>query len=97
MARELRNLSQAELAGRAGIQSTSVAHFEAGSRKPSLDNFIKLVEALEVSADYLIGVSEEVTQSRSVDRLALKLQDLTSEDRDLAVEILSVLANRSKK
>ena len=33
---KLREWSQAELATKAGLPPTSIAHFEAGARKPSL-------------------------------------------------------------
>lgn len=36
-ARELRKWSQGELAGKASMPPSSIAHFEAGSRKPSFD------------------------------------------------------------
>ena len=34
---DLRKWSQSELAGRAKLPPSSIAHFEAGSRKPSFD------------------------------------------------------------
>ena len=37
--RKIRKLTQQELAEKTGIPVTSIAHFESGSRKPSLENF----------------------------------------------------------
>ena len=51
--RKMRKMTQQELSEKSGIPSTSIAHIEAGSRKPSLENFYKLVVVLNVSADYL--------------------------------------------
>ena len=39
--RKIRKLTQQELAEKTGIPVTSIAHFESGSRKPSLENFYK--------------------------------------------------------
>ena len=59
-ARESRSWNQAELAQRADMQPSAIAHFEAGRRKPSFDNVRRLANALEVSADYLMGVKAAV-------------------------------------
>nr|WP_281720200.1 helix-turn-helix transcriptional regulator [Nitrosomonas nitrosa] len=59
-ARESRGWSQAELAQRAEMQPSAIAHFEASRRKPSFDNVRRLAKALEVSADYLMGVKAAV-------------------------------------
>lgn len=59
-ARESRGWSQAELAQRAYMQPSAIAHFEAGRRKPSFDNVRRLAKVLEVSADFLMGVKATV-------------------------------------
>ena len=46
--RKIRKLTQLELAEKTGIPVTSIAHFESGSRKPSLENFYKLIVVLNV-------------------------------------------------
>lgn len=52
--REVRGMSQADLAKASGINPTQIAHFEGGKRQPSLDNFRALVLALRCTADYLL-------------------------------------------
>lgn len=59
-ARESRGWNQAELAQRADMQPSAIAHFEASRRKPSFDNVRRLAKALEVSADYLMDVNAAV-------------------------------------
>lgn len=58
--RESRGWNQAELAQRASMQPSAIAHFEAGRRKPSFDNVRRLAKILEVSADYLMGMESAV-------------------------------------
>lgn len=48
-------LTQEQLALRAGLHPSAISHFESGRRTPSLDNLIYLVQALGVSADRLLG------------------------------------------
>jgi transcriptional regulator with XRE-family HTH domain len=53
--RERRELTQAELGKRAGLQPASVSHFETGQRVPSLETLVRLADALEVTVDVLLG------------------------------------------
>ena len=48
-------LTQAELAERAGLQESWISHFEVGRRKPSVRNLLRLADALDCSADWLLG------------------------------------------
>ena len=69
--RSKRDLSQSELARRAGMQPSAVAHFEADRRKPSFDTVRALARALDVSADYLLGTTLATTAFRDEDKLSL--------------------------
>jgi transcriptional regulator with XRE-family HTH domain len=95
-ARKLRALEQAELAAKAGLPPTSISHFESGARKPSFDNLRRLAQALNVTADYLMGRADEPGISRASDQLYRDIQKLTDEDRELAQDFLALLANRKK-
>ncbi len=61
-ARDLRELSQSELADRARIPVAMISHFETGVRgSASADNLVKLANALEVSIDFLLGRADDPT------------------------------------
>lgn len=70
--RDNRELSQSQLAQKAGMQPSAIAHFEAGRRKPSFDNVRALAKALDVTADYLLGTKTATTAFRDEDRLSSK-------------------------
>ena len=53
--RELRGMTQAEMAARAGIAAASISHFETGQRAPALDTLVKLADALSVTVDAILG------------------------------------------
>jgi len=95
-ARELRKLNQSELASKANLPPTSISHFEAGSRKPSFDNLRRLAKALDVTTDYLLGLSDQPEISTSADPLYRQGQQLSSQDRDLADRFLQLLAERNR-
>lgn len=96
-ARELRHLSQAALAERAGLPPTSISHFEGGTRKPSFDNLRLLADALNVTADYLLGRVAEPEGVGVADTLARHAKNLTAENLDLAEEMLKILAARDTR
>jgi transcriptional regulator with XRE-family HTH domain len=55
--REMSGLTQAELGEKSKINSTQIAHFENGGREPNLENLVKIVKALGISADVLLGTA----------------------------------------
>lgn len=54
---------------------------------PSLNSFIKLVEALEVSADNLLRNELTIGADYIYDEITEKLRDLTPKQRKIAVDI----------
>ena len=95
-ARALRQWNQNELAEKANLPSSSIAHFEIGSRKPSFDNLRRLAIALEVTTDYLLGRVESPEMSESGDPLFRDVSQLTGNDLELAKDFIKMLAKRNK-
>jgi transcriptional regulator with XRE-family HTH domain len=96
-ARDLRGLSQIDLAKKAGIPPSSVSHFEAGTRKPSFDNLRRIANVLAVSTDYLLGRVENPELAAEGDRLHRDAQLLNDHDRELAQAFIKMLGERAKK
>lgn len=96
-ARELRKLSQTELAKKTGIPPSSISHFEAGMRKPSFDNLRRIATELAVSTDFLLGRVDKPELAAEADRLHRDAQRLNDQDRNLAQAFIEMLGNRAKK
>jgi len=96
-ARDMRKLTQAELGTKANLPSTSIAHFEAGSRKPSFDNLRKLAETLEVTTDYLLGRVAKPSMAETGDVLFRNFGELSDYDRTIAMKFFKVLAEKDTK
>jgi len=94
-ARDMRKWSQGELANRAEMPPSSIAHFESGSRKPSFDTLRRLANTLEVTTDYLLGRVDEPVLGEAGDPLFRDVGKLTGGDRDLAKDFLKMLAERN--
>ncbi len=96
-ARELRSLSQADVAERAGLQPSAVSHYETGTRRPSFRNLRRLAEAMEVTTDYLVGrVDSPEGAGHHGEPLLRDFEKLSMEDRKLARELIANLARRNQ-
>lgn len=56
--RKLRNLTQKELAYMLAGTPNKVASWEQGRTEPSLADIVKLCKLLDVTSDYLLGITE---------------------------------------
>lgn len=75
--REQLGLTQDELAELVGAEALQIWRWENNKNKPSADWIANLAEALSVSADYLLGLSDEPNPSNmtvlsSKERAAIK-------------------------
>jgi transcriptional regulator with XRE-family HTH domain len=96
-ARETRQLSQAELASLADLQASAISHFETGTRKPSFANLRRLADALDVSTDYLLGRSETMSGSATVDVLFRDVDRLSGRDLDTIRSLAAHMAAQKNK
>lgn len=58
-ARKEKHMTQEQLAETCNISVSFLGHIERGSRIPSIETLCSLCRALDVSADYLLGLAEE--------------------------------------
>lgn len=86
--RQKKGYTQHALAEIAGIGNVYLGEIERGIKMPSLNIFIKLIEALDVSADYILR--DEVTSGKEYiyDEITQRLKDLTQKQRKTAADIL---------
>lgn len=53
-AREALGLTQSSVGEYAELTNVRISHYETGQRQPSLENLVRLAQALQVSCDYLL-------------------------------------------
>jgi len=58
-ARKIKGVSLQEVALRLSLHNTTISQYELGKRQPNLDQLGKLATYYGVSADWLLGLSEE--------------------------------------
>src|SRR5437588_10069882 len=95
-ARQLRDLSQAEVAQRSDLQPSAVSHFETGRRAPSFDNLKALSEALQVTTDYLLGrVDEPGVVGVMTDKLFRHAENMSRDDLDTLTGFAEMLSKKA--
>ena len=88
-----RGWTQEQLAIHSKILNTTIADYEAGLEKPSYDNLRKLAKVLDMSADYLLGLVDEITIAMPV-IFVNKISQISGDDRILLDQIIEMLIAR---
>ena len=76
------------LADKADIGQMYLGEIERGTKMPSLRSFIKIIEALDLSADYVLRDELSSGERYIYDEIAEKLKNLSPQQRKAASDIL---------
>ena len=92
-----KKLRQEDLAEKAGLSANYIGMVERGEKIPSLETFITILNALEVSADMVLAdvVSTGYIVKNSM--LNEKLSKLSNDDREKIYEVIDILIKHSKQ
>jgi transcriptional regulator with XRE-family HTH domain len=91
--RETKGLSQDDVARRLGFSDTQMNKYERGKNSPSVENIIQLAELLEVSADYLLGLTDDPNTFYEVDLTPEEVALITEVRRQSAVNSMRILTD----
>lgn len=80
--------TQQRLAEKANMSQVYLGEVERGKKMPSLNSFIRIVEALDVSADYILRDELSAGEGCVFDILTQKLCGLSPSQRKIAADIL---------
>jgi len=67
--RKQKDWSQTDLATKSGVSREMIGKYERGEAVPSIEAAKKIVDALEVSLDYLVGGELKVLDKKTLKRL----------------------------
>jgi len=92
-----KKLRQEDLAEKAGLSANYIGMVERGEKIPSLETFITILNALDVSADMVLAdvVSTGYIVKNSM--LNEKLSKLSNDDREKIYEVIDILIKHSKQ
>jgi transcriptional regulator with XRE-family HTH domain len=94
-ARKNTGWTQEQLGKNAKVPHWSIAQFETNARKPSFNNVRNLAIALKVSADYLLGIIDELTIVET--EFSQKMKKISGNDRILLADFINLLIKRNNK
>jgi transcriptional regulator with XRE-family HTH domain len=97
--KNIRKIRQTDLAEKANLPPTSISHFEKidGTRKPSFANLKKIAKALDVTIDYLLGMSDDPFGVVTHDTLYRDIKNLTGEDRKFVERVIEKIKFKGLK
>ena len=94
--RDLRGLTQSEMAARSGVGAASISHFETGQRVPTLGTLVKLADALDVAVDALLGRAP-VESSAHVDPVFLQASRADAQTLETVRRVAAAILEDARK
>ena len=85
--------TQQDLAVKADIGTVYLSEIERGVKMPSLNIFIKIIDALDVSADYILRDEISTGKEYICTEITEKLLTLTPHQRKTATDLLNAYLN----
>lgn len=90
-AREMKKLTQEDLAALVGISPTHVSIIERGVKVPRLDTFVAIANALEVSADALLIDVADYAAINAASELSAAIAKLPRQEKLRILKLASAL------
>ncbi|MDE5458539.1 helix-turn-helix domain-containing protein [Bradyrhizobium sp. CSA112] len=96
-ARKLPGLSQGHVAKIIGLHRPSITEIEAGNRRVSADELVRLAEIYDVSVAWLLGEAPETldAQDPRLELAARELSKLKPDDLERLLRLLAAMRNDS--
>jgi transcriptional regulator with XRE-family HTH domain len=96
--RQRRGYTQEELAALLNLGQRQIPRYESGETDPSADIIARMARALGVTADYLLGLTDEPSGHLAEDSLSpMERKLITAMRHGLLIEALEALAALSKR
>lgn len=89
-ARKRQGLKQSQLAEKIGISEKHLSKIETGKNYPALDNFLKMVEVLDLTLNDF-GINNEVKISQKKEYIQNILNTSTDKQLDLYAEMIDTI------
>lgn len=99
--REKNNLSQIQVSKLTGINNKTLSNYENGVSYPDPDTITLLAKLYKVSADYLLGLDEEMNNDIQLDEFQFALygevKDLTEAQKKTILDMAKFLKESNNK
>jgi len=88
--REAKHISQKDLAESIGIVNVRLSDYERGRLRVPSELLISFAQALEISADELLGIEDNLTPSANLYRRFKKIESLPTSQQKIILENLDI-------
>jgi len=88
-------LRQEDLAELSGLSPNYIGMIERGEKSPSLESFIAILNALDISADMVMSDVLNVGYAVKASILTDKMQYLSREERDRIFDVIDAMLKHS--
>lgn len=89
--RKERDLSRDELGEKIGTSGAIVGRYERGDMNPSIEIAAKIAEALDVSLDFLMGLSSELVKDKKMVNRLEDIKKLPEKERDKIFDYIDLV------
>lgn len=94
--REKAGLSQEKLAEKMNVSANFISYIERGMKMPSLENYVKLVNALDISSDILLTDEIKSAYKVKASLFGEKIELLPAEDKKRIFTIIDAILDENK-
>jgi transcriptional regulator with XRE-family HTH domain len=94
-ARKRLHLTQEQLAVKSYVPTTTIAQFETNKRKPSFETLRRLAAALDITADYLLGLTDKLVMVQAHEGIMKNYEKMSGDDRELFKQCAKLLTERN--
>ncbi|MFM8913411.1 MAG: helix-turn-helix domain-containing protein [Flammeovirgaceae bacterium] len=94
--RKERDMSRDELGEKVGTSGAIVGRYERGDMKPSIEIAAKIAEALDVSLDFLMGLSSELVKDKKMVNRLEDIKKLPDTERNKIFDYIDLIIRDTK-
>jgi transcriptional regulator with XRE-family HTH domain len=88
--RELQGINQEKFAEMVEISNVHLSEIERGRKTPSMEAFIRIVNALDTPADYLLRYEVKTMKHVIFNEITEKMKDLPPEQIDFITDLFNI-------
>ena len=93
--RKRRDITQTEMAKKLSVTQSTYAHYERGSRDPTYTTFIKICQIFDVSADYLLGLSD-TKKHITLESIRINTKGLSSFEQEIIAYLIKTFKDNNE-
>ena len=92
-----RDFTQEQLSELCGISSSYIGIIERGDKKLSIETLVKIATILDVSIDYLLSDSLQLSTDTRIQQISSIVSNLESNDINMIIDVVSTMASHLTK